>query len=147
METLTLFEPFTVQIEKINSVVRYVDEGCDSIKTINDVGDKPSGNLILKPVPLSGAMNPISLIRDSKDLNYNLGLYHALSLLNSHSLPKELREFKILFPGTLRIAAEKAFIPVLFFSKDINARWRTSGHWLDDLIGKNHVVLYYKAVA
>ncbi|TSD03065.1 MAG: hypothetical protein Athens071416_325 [Parcubacteria group bacterium Athens0714_16] len=146
METLTIFEPFTVQIEDTGTgnVIRYVDEG--DVKTINDVGCIPNGKLILKPILVKGIIKPLSLIRDSRDMGFNLGLYHALSLINSHSLTEELKDYKILFPGTLRIACQRAFIPTLFFSKDLNARWRTSCNWIDEFIGEGNVFLKFKVV-
>lgn len=147
MKTLPISGIFTVEIEKVNEIT-YVDDGSEFIETINDIGCEPSGKLILRPVLLLGTIDPINLLRDAKKDNANLGLYHALSILNSHSIPEDLRDYKgILFPGTLRVASRNAFIPTLFFSHDINARWRASCHWLKDPITKDYILLKFKTAA
>ncbi len=145
METLIKFNPFLVEIEFVGQEINYVDDGSEFIQTINDVGSNPHGRLVLIPIPIQETIPVINLIRSAREEKTNLGLYHALSILNSNSIPEELRDYKILFPGTLRTASGNAFIPTLFFSHDINSRWRRSCHWLKDyFITKDYILLKYK---
>jgi len=145
MKILTSFE---VEIEnlKVGDPIKYVDDGSEYIETINDVGCNPSGRLVLQPFFFNEEENSLStvkVLRKAIEINANLGLYHALSILNknSNSISDELRHYKILFPGTLRIAANNAFIPTLFFSRDINARWRISCHWFANLVNPKEEIL------
>lgn len=151
MKILPISNPFSVFIENVDNI-KYMDDGAEFMQTINDIGYNPWGKLILRPVLLLETINPINLLRNAERENVNLGLYHAISILNTNLkqilIPEDLRDYKeILFPGTLRTASGNAFIPTLFFSKDINARWRTSCHWTRDLIEKGSILLKFKIVA
>ncbi len=103
-------------------------------KLISDSGKKLVGTITLELVPILKEGEPnlpgVELIKRARELGADLGQHYAEAILaNQHLIPKEWREFYLVFPGTVwQGPYDGRRVPYLYWG---GRRWVLGFDWLE----------------